>query len=139
MPLGSNMPCAFLAAPLAASAGRSVSGPIRASRALAAFLRAVEDCWDGGRCRGRVRRLGRLPVRLLGMGISGLDGTGLVKPCSSMARSGSSSAGCCERVKPRMNAARREIRGPEKFPPLIPPQMNEICIWLKCCRKMVKA
>ena len=29
-----------------------------------------------------------------GMGISGLDGTGLVKPCSSMARSGSSSAGC---------------------------------------------
>ena len=27
----------------------------------------------------------------------------------------------------------------EKFPPLIPPQMNEICIWWKRCQNVMKA
>ena len=39
--------------------------------------------------------------------------------------------------RPIRTDQRREIRL-EKVPPLIPPQMNEICIWLKRCRKMVK-
>jgi hypothetical protein len=32
-----------------------------------------------------------------------------------------------------------QIQTREEVPPLIPPQMNEICIWLKRCQKVVKA